>query len=82
MRTNQIEKVIPDGEDCVDHLNIVIDRKNQKSYQYPYICPFYNKHKKKCWYIKKDIIGLKKLCEINNETLIDIPDDLQISNIH
>jgi len=81
MRTNQIEKVIPDGENCIDSMVLIVDKKNQKSYQTKYICPFYNEEKKQCWYIKKEIINWKKVCEINDDNLIDIPDDLQIPSI-
>lgn len=76
MRTNQIETVIPDGFRCVENKFLIIDSKNQKTYETPYKCPFLTKDFKECWYLKKEIINLSKQCEINDETLIDLEDEI------
>lgn len=75
MKIRKIEEVIPEGFYCIDNLNLIVDTKNQKSFRKDYICPFYNDEKKKCWYIKKEIVNKHKLCDINNEELLDIDED-------
>jgi hypothetical protein len=75
LRTRQIEDVIPNGVHCVDNISIIIDSKKQMIHQIPYKCPFLNKEFDQCRYLTVEIKKLGKVCEINDDTLIDIEDD-------